>query len=274
MEELITGNRVDIRPGVADRSTEQNAVLFQKIHGFHNCGVVAVSTASVIGLLCSLNRKEESHVSKLYQLFAEFLVDQRRIRERGKVAVIVFLNQPENIFFPHHRLSTGHEIKIHAELLALGNNLVHILKGQVIFMSVGSGPASGTVHIAGGCRIEQNQPRDIAVVFFPVLPNCLGSPKKCLVTKIQKRHLGKLRIDFIDRFINKLHPAVVRILDCCLDRSDFLRCERLSEEFFRKIHELQISFSLVRTFLYISNQTINDNTNRLTLCCMSQFLNF
>ena len=50
--ERIVGDGVDVLAGVADGSTEENAVLLEQIHGVHHSGIVDFAAAGVVGPGC------------------------------------------------------------------------------------------------------------------------------------------------------------------------------------------------------------------------------
>ena len=107
--------------------------------------------------------------------------------------IVVFLGQLEDISLTHQRLAAGQHVQVHAQLLALGNDLVHILKAEVILVTVFTGPAAHAVHIAGGSGVEQDQPGDVALVLDTVLTDHLSAAEEGFVPQIQRsgaRHMG------------------------------------------------------------------------------------
>ena len=124
----------------------------------HNSGIVPLTAAGIVGLRGALDGQHEGNVAQTHHLFAERLIDEGGVGVDGKLHIIVLLRQLEDISLTHQRLAAGQHVQVHAQLLALGNNLVHILKVEVILVTVFTGPAAHAVHIAGGSGVEQDQP--------------------------------------------------------------------------------------------------------------------
>ena len=150
-------------------------------------------------------------------------------------------HQTQDIILADHRFTTRHEIQVSAELLALGDDLVHVLEGQVVLMAVGAGPAALAMHVAGGGRVKQDQPRDIAVIFLSVLADHFCTAEKRLIAKVEKGHLRKIRIDFINHAVDKFSPAGIRIAEIRLYlRHFFIGKSFLAEVFLRQMRHLDI----------------------------------
>ena len=229
MEEIIAGYRFHVLAGVAYRSSEQDPVLFQKIHSTHNFCIMTGAAAGIVGIRRAFDRKQEGHVSQTNKLLAEIFIDQRRVGESCEIAVMMLFDQTEQILFADHGLAARHQIKVNAQFFTFRYDFVHVFERQVVFVAVGTGPAADAVHVASRCRIEQDQPRNVAVIFFTVFTDHLGAAKEGFVTKVQKRHLCEIRIDLIDRPVDELHPAVVRIGNVLLNFFNFFRRKSLSK---------------------------------------------
>ncbi len=239
-QEAVIGHRFDILARVADRGAEENAVLLQQIHRLHYLLVMAVSAARVVGLRRSLDGEHEDHIAQLLHLVAEGLIDQRRIGVGRELAVLMLLHQLQHILLADHRLAAGHHVEMHAQRLALGDDLVHLLIGEVALVSVGAGPAADAVHVAGLRRVKEDQPRDIAVVFLTVLADLLRPVEERLVPEVQKRHLRDMRIRLHQNPVNHFEPAVVRILDRRPDLVQLFLRGRPAELGSGEIHDLEI----------------------------------
>ena len=72
--------------------------------------------------------------------------------------------QGDQVLFAHERLAAGVDVHVDAHLLALRDDRVDLLEGQVQLVAVLRGPAAGAVQVAGRGRVEQDGPRDVAVV--------------------------------------------------------------------------------------------------------------
>ena len=68
-----------------------------------------------------------------------------------------------------------------AELCALGQHAVHLLKGEVLLVAVLRRPAARAAHIAGARRVHEDDPRDVAVILFGVCPRLLEAAEAALV---------------------------------------------------------------------------------------------
>ncbi len=274
VEEVIARNRLDVRAGVADGGTEDNAVLLQKIHRLHDGSVVALAAARIIGIRRSFDGEHEGDVAELSDSLAHCIGDQRGVGIQTEEAVIVLLGEPEDIVHADGRLAAGHHVQIYAELLALGDDLVHILEGKVCLVAVGAGPAADAVHVAGHGGIEEDQPRDVAAVLLTVCTDGLGAAKECLIAEVQEQHLRIVRIGLVDDAVDVLEPAVVGILDGSADSVELLSACSLSIELPCKINNLKIGLGAVVRVLDGFKKSVDQNGHRLTLCRMGQILNF
>mgnify|MGYP000382244779 FL=1 len=123
----------------------------------------------------------------------------------------MLLGQLEDISLTHQRLAAGQHVQVHAQLLALGNDLVHILKAEVILVTVFTGPAAHAVHIAGGSGIEQDQPGDVALILHAVLADGLGAAEESLVAQIQRHSAGHVGVGLIQHTVDELGPLAVGV---------------------------------------------------------------
>ena len=80
----------------------------------------------------------------------------------------MLFTQGDQVLFANQRLTAGIYVHIYAHFLALGDNGIDLVKGQVQLVAVFRGPAAGAVQVAGRGRVKQNGPRNIAVIFLPV----------------------------------------------------------------------------------------------------------
>ena len=161
---VVAGDGFEIVSGIADGSAEKDPVGLEQVHRIHDSGIVAVAPPGIIGRGSSLDREHEGDIAQFYDLFTERLIDEGRVRVDCKLHVVVLFCQTENIRLPHQRLAAGEHIEIDPQLLALGDDFVHILKAEVVFVAVLARPASHAVHIASRSGVEQDQPRNIATL--------------------------------------------------------------------------------------------------------------
>ncbi len=274
MEEIITGDSFNVGSCVADGCTKENTVLLQKIHSLHDSGVVSVAAARIVGVRCALDGEHEGDVAKLANLFAHLVGDQCGVGVQTKEAVIVFLRQLEDIVHANGGFAAGHHVEVYAELLALRHDLIHVLKGKVGFMAIGAGPTSDAVHITCHGGIEQNQPRDVAVVFLTVGADGLGTAQECLVAQIQKGNLGIVGIRLINDPVDIAEPAVIRILDGGTNRIKLLLAGTFSVEIGSQIHNFKVGFSTIIRILNGFQKAIDQNGHGLPFCRMGQIFKF
>ena len=124
----------------------------------------------------------------------------------------MFFGKLQDIIFSHKRFSAGQQIQVDAELFALRYDFIHIREGEIMLIAVGARPAAFAMHIARRGWIEQNQPRNIAVILLPVISDFLCTFHKSVIAEIQKRGLQNVRIRFVDRPIEHGRPAVIRYI--------------------------------------------------------------
>ena len=108
-------------------------------------------------------------------------------------------------------VAAGQHIQVNAQLLSLRNDLVHVLKAEVVLVAVLACPAAHAVHIAGRGGVEQDQPGDIALVLDAVLADGLGSAEEGFVAQIQRggtRHMG---VGLIQHAVDKFRPLAVGV---------------------------------------------------------------
>lgn len=96
-----------------------------------------------------------------------------------------------------------------AELLALGDDFVHRLVGEVQRVAVFGGPAADAVHVAGTRRVKQDGPRNVAVVFFLGRVARAQAVEARLKAKVHNGRLDDIRVERVEGFVDKMHPFAV-----------------------------------------------------------------
>ena len=81
----------------------------------------------------------------------------------------MLLAQPDQVFFPDHRLSSCVDIHIDSQFFSLTYDIVDLIIGKVQFVAVFRSPAAGAVKVAGAGGIQQDGPGNIAAVFLSAL---------------------------------------------------------------------------------------------------------
>ena len=125
--------------------------------------------------------------------------------------VVMFFTQFNDIRFPHQRLAACIHIKINTQFFSLCDDPVQIFIRQIQFVTVLCSPAAGAVQVAGAGGIHQDQPRNIALMYFSHLTDCLSSVKGRFKSKIQRCLFDHIRIDLIQCTVHILHPLGLRI---------------------------------------------------------------
>ena len=118
----------------------------------------------------------------------------------------------DEVFLAYQRFAAGVDIKVHAHFLALGDDGVDLLKAQVQLVAVFRGPAAGAVQVAGGRGIQQDDPRDVAVVLLAVF--LLNGPAQNVGVEdeIGEEGLQLIPIHVVEKVQDELMHVVGRIL--------------------------------------------------------------
>ena len=267
---VVAGDGFEIVSGIADGSAKKDPVGLEQVHRIHDSGIVAVAPPGIIGRGSSLDREHEGDIAQFYDLFTERLIDEGRVRVNRKLHVVVLFCQTENIRLPHQRLAAGEHIEIDPQLLALGDDFVHILKAEVVFVAVLARPASHAVHIASRSGVEQDQPRDIAVVLCAILADGLCPPEERLIAKVERRgacHVGR---GLVEHTVDELRPLAVRIGQYCAGVLIRLLAERVAIELLCDVHHL--GKHLLTVFSDMSQCHIHHRSDSGTLYLMAQRL--
>ena len=208
---VVAGHGLEVGTGVADGSAKQNAVLLKQVHGVHDSVIVAVAAAGVVGGGSALNGQHERNVAQPDHLLAERLINEGGVGVDGKLHIVVLLGQLEDISLTHQRLAAGQHVQVHAQLLALGDDLVHILKAEVVLVAVLTGPAAHAVHVAGRGGVKQDQPGNVALIFDTILADGLGAAEEGLIAQVQGRGAGHVGVQLVQHTVDELRPLAVGV---------------------------------------------------------------
>ena len=221
----------------------------------------ACAAAGIVDLFIALKADRYRQITDTNHLFAHFLVNQRAVCERMERTVVVLLTQTDQVFFAHERFSACIHIEVNTKLLSLCNDAVQILIGKVQLVPILSSPAAGTVHVTGAGRIHQNQPRYLALQLFSLLTDRLCAKICCFKSKIQRRHLQNVRIDFIQKTVHILHPFAVLVLKHCARRVIAFLLKHIASYLLYRIYQLQkCLLAIFRIFIYIAKNAVNCGT--------------
>ena len=175
------------RPAAGD--AERQAVFAKQVHGALDLGVRALAAASVGRALVTLGGDGGNKVAHVDHLLAERLVDEGRVGEAQKGAILVLFTQADEVVLAHERLAAGVDVDMAAELLALADDGVDILEGKVERMPVLGRPAARATQVAGARGVEQDRIRDVALMFF-AHPFLLGPCQNATVHNERLEQLG------------------------------------------------------------------------------------
>ena len=209
--EVVAGDGLKVVPRVADGRPEEDAVGLQQVHRVHDSGIVPLAPPGIVGGRRALDGEHEGDVAQLYHPLTERLVDEGGVGVDGELHIVVLLRQTKDVRLPHQRLAAGEHIEVDAQRLAFGDDLVHILKAEVVLVAVLARPAAHTVHIAGRSGVEEDEPRDVAAVLDPVLPDGLGAPEECLIAEVEGRGAGHIGVCLAEHTVDELRPLAVRV---------------------------------------------------------------
>ena len=103
----------------------------EQTHGAQHLVEDAFSAPQVVGLLKPLERQGERKVAHLRHVAAEGLVHQRAVGEGVEVTLAMFFAQADEVGLSYERLSSRVHVKIHAQRLALLDDVVKLLIGEI-----------------------------------------------------------------------------------------------------------------------------------------------
>ena len=239
---------------------------------------MAVASARVVGLGRALDGEHEEQVSDPEYILAQLFVDQRRVGICGKKAIAVLFTQPHNIFLTDERLAAGEHVEVGAERLALGDDAVHLLVGQVVLVAVGARPAADAVHVAGHGGVKENEPRDVAVINIAVCADVLRTPEECLKAEGENCFFGISGICFIQNIVDEFHPTIIGIAeisaDCevlVLGQGAFIKVPGEIKQFKIRFGPLFCAFIIGKISIYI--QLVQKMIHKL-FCCLTFCLIF
>ncbi len=128
----------------------------------------AVAPAAVGGLLKALDADGGHEVAHFQHLVGKGLVDQGAVGEGQEHAVVVLAADLDEVFLAYQRFAAGVDVEVYAHFLALSDDGVDLVKAQVQLVAVLRRPAAGAVQVARGGGVQQDDPRDVAVVLLAV----------------------------------------------------------------------------------------------------------
>ena len=177
----------------------------------------AVAAAAVGRCLEALEADGRNEVLHAEHFVGKFLVDERAVGEGEELAVGVLVADGDQILLANERFAAGVDVHIHAEFLALRDDGVDLVEGQVQTVAVLSRPAASAVQVAGRGRIQQDRPRDVAVVLLAVFLLLRPADDVGVEEEVHERRLEHIRIGILHDVHDELVHVVVFIVNDLAD---------------------------------------------------------
>ncbi len=217
IEILVAADILGIFAGIAQRGAERQLFRPQELHGAQH-GLVGALAAAGIGLLfVALDADGRHEVLDPQHVVGEFFVDQRAVRKGEEHAVVVLLAQADDVVLADHRLPAREDIHKGAQFLALLHDVVHLLEAEVQPMAVFCRPAADAVQVARRGRVEQDGPRNVAVVFFDDLVFAAAAEDAGVDEEVLEQLLAHALVDVGVKAADQPVPVVVRVLHEAVD---------------------------------------------------------
>ena len=260
--ELLAGDVLIVDAGIAGGDAEGQAMALQQGHRVRDLLIHALAAAAVVGLFEALQADGGDEVLHPQHILAELLVDEGGVGEGQERGVAVLLAQGDDVLLAHQGLAAGVNVQIDAKLLALGDDGVDLVKGQIELIAVLRRPAAGAVQVAGRGGVQQDGPGDVAVVFLAQLlllgpAHQVGVDKEVGEDRLQHVGIG-LGPDLLDELI----PTGLGIADDLVEHRALGR-QGVSGKLIDQIHHLVhvVHGILVQIIEYLG-QTVTLDTIR------------
>ena len=130
--------------------------------------------------------------------------------------------QSDDVLLADKRLPAGHQIEVGAEFLALRDDAAHLVIGKVHLVAVLRRPAADAVFVAGGRRVEQERPGNVAVVLGFALSLAFAAEDGRVDDEVLEQLHAHALVDVVVDAQDELRPVAVRILQHGLDRPHVL----------------------------------------------------
>ena len=144
-------------------------MLAKQRHGLRHLLEHAFTAARIGGFLEAFSRKCRHEVRHANHVLAERLVDERGVREAEERAIGMRLAQLDEVVLAHQGLATRVDEHVRSQGLALLDDGIDVVVAQVELMAVFCGPATRAMQVARARGVEQNRPRNVALVFVAIL---------------------------------------------------------------------------------------------------------
>lgn len=157
-----------------------------------------------------------------------------------------------------------------AQLLGLGEDSIHLLKGQALLMAVFGGPAAGAVHIAGGGGVHQNEPRDVAAVLFGVFLGLLIAAEATLVHRVGEEVPEDIGVGLIQDALDIVRPFAIGLARYHAQHLEGFLLPHAALDLFGHIHQLLRGGRGIRCFSLL-DEVFQHLLKSLAFCRMGGF---
>ena len=195
----------------------------QQLHGAGRLFKHAVAAAAVGRGLEALQADGRDEVLHTEHLIGKFFVDERAVGEGEELAVGMLVADGDQILLANERLAAGVDVHVHAQFLALRDDRIDLVKRQVQAVAVFRRPAAGAVQVAGGSRVEQDRPRNVAAILLAVFLLLRPADDVGVEEEVHERRLEHFRIGILHDVHDEMVHVVVFIVNdladsCALSR--------------------------------------------------------
>ena len=200
--------------------------------------IAALAASCVIAVFRALDADGERDISDSFHLFAELLVDEVGIRIGEERAVRMKLAELNKVFLPQKRLAAGEHIEMGAHCDALVDNAVELIKSEALLMAVFRTPAALAFAVARACRVEENDPRNIAVIFFAVCANGLCAVDSRAQSESEHHIHQNIVVNLVYKPERQLTPDVLGVFRALAEAVEVFRGEDVADKSLGSVNKL------------------------------------
>ena len=157
-----------------------------------------------------------------------------------------------------------------AELRAFGQHTVHLLKGEVLLVTVLCRPAARAAHVAGARRVHEDDPRDVAVILFGVCPRLLEAAEAALIGSGRQEGLEKVGVALAQQALGVVCPFAVGVVCDLVQHLEGLRRPDAGVDLLDHVDKVVCDGADV-LLLTFSDEGVEHGLKGLALCCMGDF---
>ena len=192
-------------------------MALQQVHGLHGSLVGAVTTAGVHGLLVPLHADNGDEVLHPHHVGSELLVNEGAVGEAHEDGVGVDFAELDEVLLPHQGFAAGIDIEVSAHFLALTDDAVNLVVGEVQLIAILCGPAALAVQVAGRGGIQQDGPGHVAIVFLTDFVALLPTSDAGVEEEVGQQGFGEAEVHFGHHTNHQLMGGGVLVGDSIAD---------------------------------------------------------